>query len=790
MFDYYSNLRMKYSYKKLGVFAFLLLILMSFSMKRQRLILIGDSTMAPKQDIARPEMGWGEALSSYLLDDVEVINLAKNGRSTQSFISSGEFDEMMKILHEGDMVIIQYGHNDAKVNDPSRYAAAESQYKKNLEKIIKSIESKQAIPILLTSVVRRKFDDKGILQDTHGNYIKAARDVAVKNNVMLLDMEKATRALLEKHGVENSKKLFLHLPSNANTNYPEGKVDDTHFNTFGAHEVAKEFIKLAIQSPIDFKKLLKTSEYGDVYQYKLPTIYTPVFRKDTFDIRDFGAVQGVQNLVTQNIQTAIDSAHLSGGGVVVIPQGLWVTGPLRLKSFVNLHLLEGSLLQYVKDRDAYPVVETTWEGKVAYRCHAPIWCTDCTDVAITGKGLIDGAGDIWKSVKRSKLTDSQWQQLLSTGGVASKDTWYPSEQSKFGHENTHWTNFKASGKTLEHYLSVRDFLRPNMISFTNCFGVIIEGVTFKNSPAWTLHPLLSKHITIKDVQVINPWFGQNNDALDLESCSYALIDNCTFDTGDDAITLKSGRDEEGRKRGVPTAHVIIKNTKVHHGHGGFVIGSEMSGGVHDVFVKDCVFSGTDIGLRFKSTRGRGGTVKDIYIKDVFMNDIPGNAIDFNLFYAAKDPVKMAGEADDVLDLEMKPVDETTPLFTNIFMDNIHCYGAQYALYSIGLPEMNVKNITLTNSTFKTKKGVLLTENDNVLLRNISLTQENDNLLDVNNSKDIQIINVGGHYKNKYLTLSGTRSLGITIANKDITEPSKIAFKNVSNTILKIEKIKN
>ncbi|HMP31680.1 MAG TPA: glycosyl hydrolase family 28 protein, partial [Saprospiraceae bacterium] len=248
-----------------------------------------------------------------------------------------------------------------------------------------------------------------------------------------------------------------------------------------------------------------------------------------------------------------------------------------------------------------------------------------------------------------------------------------------------------------------------------------------------------------------------------------------------------GRDEEGRARGVPTAHVIIKNTKVHHGHGGFVIGSEMSGGVHDIYVKDCVFSGTDIGLRFKSTRGRGGTVKDIYIKNVFMNDIPGNAIDFNLFYAAKDPVKLAGEADDVLDLEIKAVDETTPLFTNIFMDNIHCYGAEHAVYSIGLPEMNVKNIHLTHSTFKTKKGIQLAENTDVVIKNVFVDHKGDNLININNCNNIHLSNLNGSFKSKYLSVSGSRSDKITLESSKDIEKTALEFKNESSNIIKVIK---
>ncbi|HMP29988.1 MAG TPA: rhamnogalacturonan acetylesterase, partial [Saprospiraceae bacterium] len=299
-------------------FSILFLVSLAFPIEKQpRFILIGDSTMAPKQDKSRPEMGWGEALKFYLNESTEIINLAKNGRSTQSFISSGEFEAMTKLLQSDDFVLIQYGHNDAKVNDPSRYAAAESLYKKNLETIIKSVQNKKAIPVLMTSVVRRKFDSNGQLIHTHGNYLQAVKDVAQKNSVLLLDMEMATRELVTALGPNHSKKLFLQLPSKAHPNYIEGVKDDTHFSSFGANEVAKSFIKLALNTSLKIEEYLKKSEFGDVYEYKLPTIYTPNFRQDTLYITDYGAKQGVENIVTHAIQNAIDSAHHRGGGVVV-----------------------------------------------------------------------------------------------------------------------------------------------------------------------------------------------------------------------------------------------------------------------------------------------------------------------------------------------------------------------------------------------------------------------------------------------------------------------------------------
>lgn len=190
----------------------------------------------------------------------------------------------------------------------------------------------------------------------------------------------------------------------------------------------------------------------------------------------------------------------------------------------------------------------------------------------------------------------------------------------------------------------------------------MEGVTFKNSPSWCLHPLSCEHITIHNVKVFNPWYSQNGDALDLESCKNALIVNNIFDAGDDAICIKSGKDEDGRRRAEPCQNVIVKNNTVLHGHGGFVVGSEMSGGVKNVYVTDCTFLGTDVGLRFKSTRGRGGVVEGIYIHNINMIDIPHEALLFDLFYGGKG----AGEeTEDDLEGRMKssvpPVTEKLPL---------------------------------------------------------------------------------------------------------------------------------
>ncbi|MCK7554796.1 glycosyl hydrolase family 28 protein [Chitinophaga sedimenti] len=289
-------------------------------------------------------------------------------------------------------------------------------------------------------------------------------------------------------------------------------------------------------------------------------------------------------------------------------------------------------------------------------------------------------------MKKDKLTESQWKKLTASGGLVSADnrTWYPSEKSRKGTE-VKLAGVIQPGKTTKDYEDIKDFLRPNMVVLTRCKKVLLEGVTFQNSPAWCLHPLLCEHITLRGVYVKNPWYAQNGDGVDLESCRFGRVEDCVFDVGDDAICIKSGRDEQGRKRGVPTENFIIKNNLVYHAHGGFVIGSEMSGGARNLFVSNCTFMGTDIGLRFKTTRGRGGVVEKIFIKDINMTDIPGEAILFDMYYMAKDPVLLAGEKAGEVKVETFPVTEATPQFRDFHISNVVCHGAARGFLSAGCP---------------------------------------------------------------------------------------------------------
>ncbi|WP_025141423.1 glycoside hydrolase family 28 protein [Pedobacter jeongneungensis] len=504
----------------------------------------------------------------------------------------------------------------------------------------------------------------------------------------------------------------------------------------------------------------------------LPIIQQVKFKQDTTSIVNFGAKGDGITLNTQSINKTIASVSQKGGGVVLIPSGLWLTGPIELKSNVNLHLKRDAILQFTADFNQYKLVQGNWEGQPAWRNQSPISGVNLENIAITGSGIIDGNGGAWRMVKKDKLTETQWKNLVASGGIVKADgkMWYPSEKTVKG-SNTKNAGVIEAGKTAADYDDIKDFLRPNLLVLTGCKKILLEGVTFQNSPAWNLHPLLCEDLTLRNLQVKNPWFAQNGDGVDVESCKNVLIEGSTFDVGDDGICIKSGRDEAGRKRGVPTENVIVRNNIVYHAHGGFVIGSEMSGGAKNIWVYDCSFIGTDIGLRFKTTRGRGGVVENIYINNINMIDIPGEAILFDMYYAAVDPVPLAGEKREAIKTVTVPVTEATPQFKNFYIKDVVANGAEKAIFFRGLPEMNIKDVHLENVTIKAKKGIEIIEAAGIFLKNVNVITDNTSpVVMIQNGSNINISNLSYPANSKVLfDVSGEKSKGVKISSTDVSK---------------------
>lgn len=477
-------------------------------------------------------------------------------------------------------------------------------------------------------------------------------------------------------------------------------------------------IVLAISLPAN-----ADSAYAHLYeglQFDMPVIDRPAFAERTVSITDFGGVGDGVTLNTDAFAKAIESLASQGGGTLNLPAGVWFTGPIELKSNINLHLDRGAILTFSGDDTLYKMAYVVYEGFEAWRAQSPISGKDLENVAITGEGVIDGNGSVWRPVRKSQLTGAEWKNYLAKGGIVKGDTWYPSQSYIDGiplHE-------KRAELTREEAEKVKRYQRPVMIQLVGCRNVLLEGVTFQNSPSWNIHPLMCENLIIDNILVKNPVYAVNGDGLDIESCKNVIIYRSTLDCGDDAICLKSGKDEAGRRRGIPTENVIVRDCRVFHGHGGFVVGSEMSGGVANVSVRDCQFIGTDVGLRFKSTRGRGGVVKNIHIDNVNMLDISGDAITFDLYYWVFTPVT-----------EIPPVDETTPQFRDIYINGVTSRNSGKALKFNGIPEMPIENIHVSNSLFTAREGGLLSESKEIRFKNVSITPVSGPAMTINNVTD-------------------------------------------------------
>jgi len=452
-----------------------------------------------------------------------------------------------------------------------------------------------------------------------------------------------------------------------------------------------------------------------------PVVARPEIPSMVVNLTTYGGIGDGQTLNTAAFDHALAALAAKGGGELLVPPGLWLTAPIKLRSNINLHLERGALIQFSRDYRWYPLTVFDLKGEQEVDSASPISGQNLVNVAITGEGIIDGGGDAWRPLKKGKLGDGDWKALVKSGGVQDEkgDTWWPSREAMNGEKIVDKLR-EENSLNLADYEPAHQFLRPKMLRLIGCKKVLLEGVTFRNPPNWTMNPVLCEDVSILQVKVNNLPTAQNSDALDLESCRRAIIRDCTFDTGDDGICIKSGKDAAGRRIGVPCEDVLVEGCTVYHAHGGFTIGSEMSGGVRNFQVNNCTFIGTDIGLRFKSTRGRGGVVENIYVSNIRMEDIPGDAINFNLYYGGKSALDdSAGDADQVA----PPVSVATPQFKNIHIENVICRGANNAIVLQGLPEMPIRDITLKNISITSRLGVTVVDADGVSFENVQVLNQ-------------------------------------------------------------------
>ena len=356
------------------------------------------------------------------------------------------------------------------------------------------------------------------------------------------------------------------------------------------------------------------------------------------NILDFGAVRG--EMSGDAIQRAIDAAFAQGGGRVVVPAGEYLTASLVMRSNVELHLEPGAVLRFTDDFAAYPVICTRWEGYEQDSYRPLIYAKGEKNVSVTGMGTLEGQGKKW------------------------------------------WTEFRAGRMTAA---------RPCFICFEDCERVLLEGFRVQNSPAWTVHPLRCENVTIHGLTVVNPSDSPNTDGVDPESCRNVRISACHIDVGDDCIAIKAGT--EDAQVMIPCENVTVTGCTMVHGHGGVVLGSEMSGSVRRVAISGCVFDGTDRGIRIKSRRGRGGCVEDVSVTGIVMNDVICPLVVNLMYFCGKD-----GKAPIVSDPNAQPVTERTPHVRRIRMADIVVTNAKNAAACLyGLPEAPLEDISIVNT---------------------------------------------------------------------------------------------
>jgi polygalacturonase len=404
---------------------------------------------------------------------------------------------------------------------------------------------------------------------------------------------------------------------------------------------------------------------GDDPWARLPAILArirpPAFPSRDLPVTDFGGRAGGDHDNTEAFRAAIEACHRAGGGRVVVPPGDFLTGPIHLRSRVALHVSKDATVRFVTDPARYlPPVLTRWEGVELMNYSPLVYALDAEDVAITGEGTLDGQAD-----------ETHWWPWKKTTGETSHR---PARDRLF--------RMAEDGVPVaERVFGDGQFLRPSFVETYRSRNVLIEGVTIRNAPMWVVHPVLSQNVTVRNLTIVS--HGPNNDGCNPESSSDVLIEGTLFDTGDDCIALKSGRNADGRRLHTPVERVVVRNCRMKAGHGGVTIGSEISGGARDVYAERCVMSSPDLqrGLRIKTNAVRGGVVENVFVRDVEIGEV-GSAIDVDMFY------------------EEGAAGAFAPVVRNIRVDRMTVAKAAHALFLRAIPQSPIDGLLVRDSAFR------------------------------------------------------------------------------------------
>ncbi|HLP03751.1 MAG TPA: glycosyl hydrolase family 28 protein [Opitutaceae bacterium] len=675
------------------------------------------------------------------------MNVAAGGRSSMSFTKEGRWEKALAL--KGDYYLLQFGHN----NEPGKPGRSTDMptFVADMTRYVDEVRAAGAKPILVTPLVRRKWDpaDDHRIVSSLAPYAEEVRKIAAAKNVPLIELHDRSKALCEKLGREA---CLAYGP----TKEADGKQvpDFTHLNAEGSVLIARlvvdelrrvapelaEYLRAEpIAAPADSSapatadELTEHSWGGEPIAplrapFPMPELKRPVFPARVVDVREHGAVPGGEVKNTAAFAAAIRACSEAGGGRVLVPAGRWLTGPIHLRSRIELHLAEGAEVVFSdKFEDYLPPVFVRVGGIECFNYSPLIYARGCTDIAITGPGRLNGNAQAWWAWK------SRESRVLFEAGASG----LPLEQRVYGTEEA--------------------AIRPNFVSFVECNRVLLEGFTIGSGPNWTIHPVYCEDVIIRRVHVLTD--GPNNDGIDPDSCRNVLVEHCVFDTGDDCLVLKSGYNEDGWRVGRPTENVVMRWCSSKRGHGGLVIGSEMSGDVRNVYMHDCEFEGTDRAVRIKSKRGRGGVVENIWAENIRVKDLRYEVVILNMDYSSD---------------QRRLTNQRAPLFRNITVRNVTGDGAPAAVRIVGLPDSPIQNVRFENVTVASTRGVIAAHVRNLRFDGVVVTPQQGPVFDLSDARDVLVL--GGKAPagtDVFLKLAGRDSGGIVLEAGDFAAAKQI-----------------
>ncbi|MCU7550642.1 glycosyl hydrolase family 28 protein [Chitinophagaceae bacterium LB-8] len=598
------------------------------------------------------------------LPNAQVFNISKSGR-TIGFVNNGDstlnsllvIDENLKKAADFtgdrpfDFIVIELGTNDAK----AVFAARQKEVPANLEKLIQKIKSCNYPAINKAKIIIISPPPYGVKAETTEKYTGGGKRVE--------EMSKAFQKVAKRNQC-----LFVNGFKTPGLDINTMAEDGLHLDATASRKLIEPVVQIITKEASSFKKSapgVKINEIRVKAPFEMPAIKVSDFSKSPkISITELGAVPGDKEKTSQAIAKAIEKANAIGGGVVVIPEGEWLTKKIHLKSNVNLHLNKGAVLLFSENPEDYlPAVHSTWEGMECYNYSPLIYAYECKNIAITGEGEVKAKMDVWQvwfarprahmeSIKR--LYNLAWNRT-------------PVEERQMVNDTAH--------------------LRPQFIQFNRSENILLEGITITNSPFWTIHPYLCKNVVIRNVKVYA--HGHNNDGVDPEMSQNVLIENCIFDQGDDAIAIKSGRNPEGWRLKTPSKNIVIRNLTVKNGHQLVAVGSELSGGIENVFVDSCtVVDGAKLNhLLFIKTNERMGG----YVRNIHATNIKAGKIDLGVLGIETDVLYQWKTLVPTYEVRLTPIKD-------IYLENVVAKDVKFVSRILGQKDLPVENVSLKNIT--------------------------------------------------------------------------------------------